>query len=143
METGKRRKWMQSTLSNKLSLWATKVQFQWEILGDNVEQSSKLSTPYPTLKGQGSWGVYSPPLICHWISPEHPSRALEQHVQGDMVYHQQHLLKSSFSTLYVLFHFNPFQSEHCKRVSHSIHFIPNIFSSVSHHYVVLILPIDM
>jgi hypothetical protein len=59
IETRKGMKWIQSTVSNKLSLWATGIEFHYGALGDNVEQSSELSTLCLKHLEQERWGLSS------------------------------------------------------------------------------------
>lgn len=65
--TAKRGKWKKpkrSTLPSKLLPWTTGVQFCWGISRrwqrDHTHQSF-------SNWGAGSWGIYRPTLICHWL----------------------------------------------------------------------------
>ena len=121
---------MQSALSNMLSLWASRAQFHWGTLGDNVEQAIELSNPYPIPKGQGYWTVYFylMPSTCSGI-------VCAREIQSE---HQQHLLQSSSSAVQVPFHFNPFQSDHV-RANHLVN-LSHIFVLKHHTPLILILP---
>lgn len=106
-----------------LSLWATRAQSHWGTLDDNVEQTTELSAPYPTSKGQGYWGVYFPfnALNLLWNSV----------CQGDIVW----ALIASYTELTFcytsFFLFRPNSKWSCKRVSHSVHFITHICAQAS------------
>lgn len=121
---------MQRALSNMLSLWASRAQLHWGTLWDNVEQAIELSNPYSTPKGQGYCSVYF-----YLMSSACSGIVCAREIQSE---HQQHFLQSLFSAVQVLFHFNPFQSDHV-RANNLVH-LSHIFVIKHHIPLILILP---